>query len=576
MHMRAVPTKARVSCLHTSCDIIVFMSNVLVIDNYDSFTFNLVNYLKRAGADSVWVVRNDEINVDAIASRSITHIVISPGPGTPEDTGIAMDVIRTFSGKIPILGVCLGLQVIVQAFGGRIVRASRIMHGKVDTILHDGKRLYRTFTAPLSATRYHSLCAEPSTLPACLELTARSADGHVMGVRHVEHATEGVQFHPESIGTPEGMSLIRNFLAYESEHYSIKECLGMLSRKEPLGSRRAAFVAREISNRVLKDTQVAALIMGITSLGIGEDELLGFARMFLSKAQCIVLDSQIARRTIDIVGTGGDALKTCNISTLASITLGALISGLGYKVAKHGNRAVSSSSGASDLLSELGYPLHASTSTVQGFLEEHGFAFLFAPLYHSAFKHVAQVRKGIGVFTIMNFLGPLLNPVNVGIQLLGVSQQNMCEPMLKSALRLGRERVWVVRGQDGMDEVSVCAPTELYAVSQDGQAQVTRHTLKASDMGLALHKIEDLAVRDAQHSAELAKACLQGKACDAVMDAVAANAGVAHALAISYSVEAIPESIEKVRSFLYSGKVWSYFENVTSSMASQVSAATKA
>lgn len=547
---------------------ITCMGNVLIIDNYDSFTFNLVNYFKRAGADSVWVVRNDEIETHAIASRSITHIVISPGAGTPDDAGISMEVIRTFSGKIPILGVCLGLQVIVQAWGGRIIHASRIMHGKVDTIMHDGKRLYRTFTAPIVATRYHSLCADPSTLPACLEVTAHSADGHIMGLRHVDHATEGIQFHPESIGTEEGLILIRNFLAYESEHYSIKECLGMLSRKEHLGSRRAAFVAREVSNNVLKDTQIAALIMGITSLGIREEELLGFARVFLNKARCIVLDSHIGRRTIDIVGTGGDGLKTCNISTLASITLASLISGLGYKVAKHGNRSVSSNSGSSDVLSQLGYPMNATAHTVQSFLEEYGFAFLFAPLYHSTFKHLAEVRKDIGVFTIMNFLGPLLNPINVGVQLLGVSQQNMCEPMLKTALRLGRERVWVVRGEDGMDEVSVCAPTEIYSISQDGHAQVERHILTPSDMALASHSVEDLVVRDACHSADVAKACLQGKAQEAVIDAVAANAGLAHALAISNSVESIPESVEKVKAFLQSGKVWDYFESVCTAMTS--------
>ncbi len=548
-----------------------FMGNVLVIDNYDSFTFNLVNYFKKAGADSVWVVRNDEIDVHAIALRSITHIVISPGAGTPDDAGISMEVIRTFGGKIPILGVCLGLQVIVQAYGGCIIHADRIMHGKVDAITHDGQRLYRTFTAPIVATRYHSLCADPSTLPACLEVTAHSVDGHIMGVRHVDHAIEGVQFHPESIGTEEGLTLIRNFLLYDSEHYSIKECLSMLSKKEHLGNHKAAFVAREISNKVLKDTQIAALVMGITSIGIREEELLGFARTFLHKAKHIILDSNIRRRTIDIVGTGGDGLKTCNISTIASITLTALISGLGYKVAKHGNKSVSSNSGSSDVLTQLGYPIDAPMHIMQNFLEEEGFAFLYAPLYNSAFKHLAEVRKDIGVFTIMNFLGPLLNPMNIGIQLLGVSQQNMCEPMLKTSLRLGRERVWVVHGEDGMDEVSVCAPTELYSISQDRHAQVTRHILSPSDMGLATHCIEDLLVRDAHHSADIAKACLQGKGHEAVIDAVAANAGVAHALAISNSIESIRESVEKAKEFLQSGKVWNYFENLCTAMISHVS-----
>jgi len=184
---------------------------LLMIDNYDSFTFNLVQYLSELG-EEVQVHRNDKITLKEIASLSPERIVISPGPCTPNEAGICLDLIREFAGKTPILGVCLGHQSIGQAFGGRIVRAPRVMHGKVSPIEHDGKTIFRTLSNPFEATRYHSLVIEPSSVPACLEVSARTAEGEIMGVRHREFSVEGVQFHPESILTVEGKQLLRNFL----------------------------------------------------------------------------------------------------------------------------------------------------------------------------------------------------------------------------------------------------------------------------------------------------------------------------------------------------------------------------
>lgn len=185
---------------------------ILVIDNYDSFTFNLVQYLAELGA-AVEVHRNDRIRVEEIAARSPRAIVISPGPGTPDDAGITLEVIRTFAGRIPILGVCLGHQAIGQAFGGRIVRAPVLMHGKTSMIVHDGRTIFRDLPNPFPATRYHSLVVERDSVPACLEVSATSSEGLIMGVRHREFVCEGVQFHPESIMTGHvGKLLLRNFL----------------------------------------------------------------------------------------------------------------------------------------------------------------------------------------------------------------------------------------------------------------------------------------------------------------------------------------------------------------------------
>ena len=185
---------------------------VLVIDNYDSFVYNLVQELGELGADPV-VHRNDAIDVDGIRAAGPDAVLISPGPGRPEDAGVSLAVIEQLAGELPILGVCLGHQAIGQAFGGEIVRAPTLMHGKTSAIHHDGAGVFAGLPDPLTATRYHSLVVEPESVPDVLEVTARTTDGVIMGLRHRTLAVEGVQFHPESLLTPEGPSLLANFLA---------------------------------------------------------------------------------------------------------------------------------------------------------------------------------------------------------------------------------------------------------------------------------------------------------------------------------------------------------------------------
>jgi para-aminobenzoate synthetase component II len=186
-------------------------AKIVMIDNYDSFTYNLVQYLGELGA-SVVVRRNDAISVAGVRKLQPDAIVISPGPCTPAEAGISVGVLRDFAGKIPMLGVCLGHQCIGEAFGGKVVRAARLMHGKTSPVEHDGKRIFTGLANPFEAMRYHSLLVENHGLPACLEVSARTAEGEIMGLRHREYRIEGVQFHPESIGTPVGKSLLRNFL----------------------------------------------------------------------------------------------------------------------------------------------------------------------------------------------------------------------------------------------------------------------------------------------------------------------------------------------------------------------------
>jgi len=184
---------------------------IIMIDNYDSFTYNLVQYLEQIGA-CVKVIRNDMASISDLVSWKPTGIVISPGPGRPENAGISLPVVKHFSGKIPILGVCLGHQAIGACFGGKVVTAKKIMHGKTSMIHSDGKTLYQGIPKPFEAMRYHSLAVSRESFPDCLQISSESEDGEIMGIRHLNHPTEGIQFHPESIITRVGKRLLRNFI----------------------------------------------------------------------------------------------------------------------------------------------------------------------------------------------------------------------------------------------------------------------------------------------------------------------------------------------------------------------------
>lgn len=192
------------------------MPRLVMIDNYDSFTYNLVQYFGELGAEVI-VHRNDAISVDEVRDLRPDAVVISPGPCTPVEAGISVTLLRQLAGQIPMLGVCLGHQCIGEAFGGQVLRADRLMHGKTSPVQHDGRTIFAGLDNPFEAMRYHSLLVEKARLPACLEISARTAEGEIMGLRHREYPIEGVQFHPESIGTPAGKALLQNFLSLLAE-----------------------------------------------------------------------------------------------------------------------------------------------------------------------------------------------------------------------------------------------------------------------------------------------------------------------------------------------------------------------
>ncbi|MBP2677334.1 MAG: anthranilate phosphoribosyltransferase, partial [Deltaproteobacteria bacterium] len=267
---------------------------IAVIDNYDSFTYNLVQYLCELGAE-VSVFRNDAITVGELAQSDPVGLVISPGPGGPDEAGISLDAIRAFENRIPILGVCLGHQCIGKAFGGRIVHAQALMHGKTSRIRHNGKGIFSMVENPMTATRYHSLAVERGTLPPELEVCAESEDGEVMGVRHLEKPVFGVQFHPESILTQSGMRILENFLSLIDpsqpvlrEYGNIREAIAAVSARKNLSADGMRDAMRMIMGGEASPAQVASFLSCLAMKGETITEIAAAAEVMRQKAVRIV------------------------------------------------------------------------------------------------------------------------------------------------------------------------------------------------------------------------------------------------------------------------------------------------
>src|SRR5512134_954142 len=255
---------------------------ILLIDNYDSFTYNLAQYLQELGRE-VSVYRNDALGLDTIRALKPEAIVISPGPGDPDQAGISLEVIRELAGKIPIFGVCLGMQAIGQAFGGKIVRAKRLMHGKTSMIRHDGRTVFSGLESPLEVGRYHSLVIEPASLPACLEVSATSEEGEIMAVRHRTLRVEGVQFHPESVLTPAGRRILYNFVTGEESGMRVKEGIDTVISGKDLTRKQAEEMMRLIMEGEATPAQISAFLTGLRLKGETVDEITGFARAMRRK-----------------------------------------------------------------------------------------------------------------------------------------------------------------------------------------------------------------------------------------------------------------------------------------------------
>jgi anthranilate synthase/phosphoribosyltransferase len=553
---------------------------ILVIDNYDSFTYNLVQLLAVLGAD-VRVERNDAVTPAQVLAMAPRGIVVSPGPGLPSHAGASESIIAAAGeAGIPVMGVCLGHQAIAEVYGGRVVRGPVPVHGKTSEVSHGGAGLMEGMPDAFIATRYHSLVVDRETLPDCLEITAETADGTIMGIRHKTIPAFGVQFHPESVLTPEGIGILSNFLTLTGEIAAPVESKTPSDEARPLGDplRRLASASTAQASRRLQrsptgfpegplsvagaiagvangadlteaqasevmghimdgeatEAQIGALATALRMKGETVDEVTGFARAMRERM------TPVRPRTehyIDTCGTGGDELSTFNISTATAF----VVAGAGVAIAKHGNRAVSSKAGSADVLEALGIRIDLTPEEMARCIDEVGVGFLFAPVLHASMRHAGGPRREIAIRTVFNILGPLTNPAGAKRQLLGVYDPALAPIMAEVAGRLGAERTMVVHGHPGMDEVSASGPT-LIAEYRDGA--VSTYEITPESVGIACGSVYGIAGGDAVRNAAIIRALLQGEH-GPRRDVVLMNA--AAALLVAGAVEDLAEGIALAR-----------------------------
>ncbi len=522
----------------------------VVIDHFDSFTYNLVQMLRETVTDEVRVLRSDAYRPEDLDALPMRGLVMSPGPGRPEEYPVSLDTIRRFTGRVPILGVCLGHEQLVAAYGGEIRRGKRIMHGKTDEMLSDGRGCFRNIPSPSAFMRYHSLVAD-AKLPDCLEATAWSRrDGDIMGVRHREHQIEGVQFHPESVGSEAGRKVVENFVNYRREPFPARKVLSRLLNGENLERETARAFMLETAEGNLTDAQIAGFLCAIEAKGVTAEEIAGCASVLVDKRRPFRTDKPV----LDIVGIGGDGKGSFNLSSMASIVAAAC----GQPMAKHGNRAVSSFCGAADFFGQLGYPLDIPPEKAEKLLDKTGFAFLFAPLYHSAMKFAVTARRDLAIRTTMNLLGPITNPARSPFGLIGVPENHLLAPIAEALMLLGGERFMTIRSEDGLDEFSCAAPTRCMLVDKNGRRD--EFVFDPADAGISGCESESLTGGTAEENVAIAMKLLAGEELGGVMDAVCLNAGAG--LFVTGMADSIVDGYKRSREAFASGAVKAKLDEV--------------
>lgn len=490
---------------------------LLLIDNYDSFTYNIYQAFYSLHQE-VKVVRSDKITLEEISQLNPQYIVIGPGPKTPKEAGLSLQIIQEFQNKIPILGICLGHQAIMASFGMPIVNAKHIIHGKTQPISHSQKGLFRGIAQNTQVTRYHSLVGKKEDLPSCLEITATSPDGEIMAIEHREYQLMGMQFHPESIGTPDGLKMLSNFLHYKREETPINHYIKQAMEQKNFSFQEAYDLMDEITENNLSEAQIGSLLTSLEIKGATAEELAGFSALLRSKSVYFP-KPQTNEKRLDIVGTGGSLNKTFNVSTLSSI----ILASMGVNVLKHGNRAATSQCGSADLLESLGVNINMDAKTCTKCYQDLHFTFLFAQKFHHTLKNLASVRKSLGFRTIFNLIGPLINPSCNTHQILGVFDKKYTETMAQTLQILGIKRALVVSGLDGYDEISLCAPTQITELDNNA---IKTYIFTPQEIGIDFVDYKTLKGGDIQTNTQIALDILNNIP-SPKLDLVALNAGAA-------------------------------------------------
>lgn len=525
---------------------------ILLIDNYDSFVFNIKTMLNQLTNDEIAVYRNDKITLDEIKRLSPNAIILSPGPKHPKDSGICLEIFKARL-NVPVLGICLGYQALGLCFGAKIQRLKEVAHATSSQIsLIAQSELFREFPKDFSVMRYHSL--EVVDLPRELEALAYTKDKVLMAMRHKDLPYFGVQFHPESYFSEYGLKIFENFLKFKgqtsqkaSEKPTLTNFITKLQDNQGLNTDDFARICQIIASREYEAVQLGALLVLITEKSLDERSLSALVSNILKYSQTFNDESEM----IDIVGTGGDGFKSINVSTTTAFILGAL----GVKVAKHGNRAISSASGSSDVLSALKIPAFDSIAKQVKVLDEQGLTFFHAPFFHSLVGEVKEVRAKLGVRTVFNVLGPLLHPnLSLKYQLMGNYHAPVHRLLIEVLRNLGRKHALVVRGNDGMDEISICDETSIYEL-KDGQ--IFNYTISPEQFGFKRAFHSEIVGGDAKQNAKILLDTLSGKQKGAKFDIVVLNAMFA-----LYTANRVPtpaQAKDIVLEAIHSGKVIDFF-----------------
>ena len=512
------------------------MADILLLDNIDSFTYNLADQL-RSNGHNVVIYRNSvpaQALIERIGTMDNPVLMLSPGPGTPSEAGCMPELLTRMRGKLPIIGICLGHQAIVEAYGGYVGQAGEILHGKASSIEHDGQAMFTGLSNPLPVARYHSLVG--SNIPAGLTINAHF-NGMVMAVRHDADRVCGFQFHPESILTTQGARLQKL-----EQTNTLQPILEKLYQAETLSQQESHQLFSAVVRGEVKPEQLAAALVSMKVRGEHPQEIAGAATALLENAAPFPRpDYPFA----DIVGTGGDGSNSINISTASAFVAAAC----GLKVAKHGNRSVSSKSGSSDLLAAFGINLDMNADKSRQALDELGVCFLFAPKYHTGFRHAMPVRQQLKTRTLFNVLGPLINPAHPPLALIGVYSPELVLPIAETLRVLGYQRAAVVHS-GGMDEVSLHAPT---VVAELSNGEIKSYQLTAADFGLTPYHQEQLAGGTPEENRDILTRLLQGKGEAAHEAAVAANVAMLMRL---HGREDLKANAQQVIDVLHSGAAY--------------------
>lgn len=494
----------------------------LLIDNYDSFTYNLVQAFYELGKTPLVLTNDDPRILELATDPELSMVCISPGPSNPLNAGLCLEFLKRLPAHIPVLGVCLGHQLLGHFAGAEVSRAPYVMHGKCTEIIHDGKGLFEGLSNPMKVGRYHSLVVqarEDEPNPK-FTVTARGPEGEVMALRYNDRPWVGIQFHPESILTPEGMSLLSNFpnsiLPSVNREQRISSILDTLAEGRDLSAEMAAAAFADAMDGKMTPAQVGSFLMALRMKGESPLEMAHAVGIGLSRALRV---DGIDGNCIDIVGTGGDGRSSFNCSTATALSL----AGLGYKVVKHGNKAVSSSCGSADALEALGFPLNVDPAEVPKMIDQHNFAFLFAPHFHPSFKNVGGVRKELGIRTLFNLLGPLINPARPTHILLGVARAELVELLAETLKQSHIVKAAIVHGAGGYDELTPIGPSSVIML-KDGN--LTRMEVNPADFGIETCTPEDLAVYTKDEAVRVLKLLLAGEGPSHMLDMIVLNLGL--------------------------------------------------